>query len=188
MWVEIFKTGSYKNEGGAPKAFCKADLDEMVRKYDPRVHEAPVAIGPVTDTSPAWAWIKSLKAEGNILYAELKEAVPEFIDMLRKGMFKKRSITLTSSGGLKRINFLGAPPPSIPGLDNIRFSANAACITYDFAEEIFQQGKPSDKLEVLVHCKMNEKPDLSYGEAFSEVQTENPALIMEYIEELSNLA
>jgi hypothetical protein len=186
MWIDIFKAGSYKDEDGNPKVYTEQDLDAMVRDYNPTQHEAPVTIGPVTTESPAWAWVNTLKREGARLRAELKQAVPEFQDMVTKGLFTKRSISFTPFGGLRSVGFLGADPPNIPGLDAIKFS-ETDLRTVEFAESELLDGKPSDRLSVLIDRKMGEKPAMSYGEAFSEVQLQNPDLALAYIDELYDL-
>jgi len=186
MWIDIFKTGSYKDQDGNPKVYTEEDLDTIVCDYNPAQHEAPVSIGPITNNSPAWAWISKLKREGAKLCAELKQTAPEFEDMIRKGLFTKRTISFTPFGGLRSVSFIGADPPNIPGLDTIKFS-KAGSITIEFTDSEILDGKPSDRLSVLISRKMIEEPEMSYSEAFSEVQLCNPDLAIAYIEELYNL-
>lgn len=186
MQVEILKTGTFEDVNGNPRTFDRAALGKIAQEYDPRLHEAPVAIGPIMDTSPSYAWVESLRTQGNILFAQLKDVVPAFADMIRKQAFTKRSVTLYPSGGLRTVSFLGADPPRVPGLHNVQFSGNKG-VCYEFSEGDLNGEKASDKLSILISRKMNENPELSYGQAFSEVQTENPELTWEYVEELNNL-
>lgn len=51
-------------------------------------------------------------------------------------------------------------------------------------EEIPSVGKAGAKLEALTARKMEKKPDLTYGAAFSEVQREHPDLAKEYAAEI----
>ncbi len=44
--------------------------------------------------------------------------------------------------------------------------------------------KPGDALNYLIHLRRGEFPDMSFSEAFSEVQTEYPGIALEYAEEL----
>jgi hypothetical protein len=182
MVVEIMKTGTYKIEENIPLVVDQTKLDQMVKGYDPRKFEVPVSIGPIKADSPAWAWVKALRRAGNVLFAELRDCVPEFADMLRAGAFTKRAVSLTPFGTLKTISFLGAEPPAVPALDGFKFSQGPH-ITYEFTESDLE---PSDKIEILINHKINDDPNLSYSQAFSEVQKDNPELTWAYIEELSH--
>lgn len=154
MRIGILKTGSYKDtKYGGPIEVTEGYLDHIIHDYKPKIHEAPVSIGPLSDDSPAWAWIGSLERKGNMLYAELKGVIPEFEEMLRKGAFPKRSISLSPSGGLLRVGFIGADPPKIPGLDNFQFSGRRHR-TFEFSEnEIIS---PGERLSALTYRKMEE--------------------------------
>lgn len=94
QWIPVFKTGTHTDSSGNEKTWTDADLDKIAASYHPAGHEAPVVIGHPKDNGPAWGWVEGLKREGDILYAKFKDLVPEFVDMVRKGLFKKRSISL----------------------------------------------------------------------------------------------
>lgn len=131
-WIPIFKTGTHTDSNGVEKTWTDSDLDRIVSQYDPKQHEAPVVIGHPSDNSPAWGWVESLKRDGNILYAKLKNLVPEFVDMVRKGLFKKRSISLYPDLSLRHIGFLGAMPPAVKGLPDVAFKAGEKFIEHEF--------------------------------------------------------
>lgn len=120
-WIPVFKVGAHIDSSGNEKTWTQSDLDQIVAQYHPQEHEAPVVIGHPKDNAPAWGWVESLKREGNLLYAKFKDVVPEFADMVRKGLFKKRSISLYPDMGLRHVGFLGAMPPAVKGLPDVAF-------------------------------------------------------------------
>lgn len=144
MWFEILKTGQFRDSKGKEHEFTDADLERMVEKYDPSNHEAPVVIGHPRDNDPAFGWVEGLKRVGHTLFAEAdnrKKLVPEFVDMLKKGLFKKRSVSVYADGTLRHVGFLGAMPPAVKGLADIQFSDEEP-VTIEFEDE---GGNPDSK-------------------------------------------
>lgn len=133
-WIPIFKTGEHTDSNGNKRTWTEADLDKTISAYSPTDHEAPVVIGHPKDNAPAWGWVEGLKRDGQILFARLKDLVPEFTDMVKKGMFKKRSISLYPDGSLRHIGFLGAMPPAVKGLADIAFNDDGGLII-EFEEQ-----------------------------------------------------
>lgn len=136
-WWEIFKAGKHVDRKGREKNWTVQDLDKVVEQYDPlNYHEAPIVIdhneesGPVVG-GPAYGWVEALKRSGDSLLAKFKQVVPEFQDLVNKGMFKKRSIKIRSDGTLLHVSFLGAAPPAIKGLKDHSFSeGDEDCFCY----------------------------------------------------------
>ncbi len=133
-WMEIFKAGTQKDSSGKEKNWTEKDLDEIVSKYNPSVHEAPLTIGHPADNKPDWGWIDSIKREGNTLLAKTKDIVPAFSEMLKNKMFKKRSVSFSQDYGLRHVGFLGAMPPAVKGLADYNFKEENE-ITY-YQDEI----------------------------------------------------
>lgn len=131
---EILRTGKFTDSKGRPVEFTDADLDNIVAKYDPAQHEAPICIGHPKDNRPAWGWIEKLEKAGDRILATPKQLIHEFEEMVEKGMFKKRSASLLKDGTLRHIAFLGAQPPAIKGLAEIEFSENDDDTTLEFEE------------------------------------------------------
>lgn len=120
-WIQIFKIGAHTDSNGNTRTWTEKELDGIVESYNPANHEAPAVIGHPKDNAPAWGWVEGLKRDGQFLYAKFKDLIPEFVDMVKKGMFKKRSISLYPDGTLRHIGFLGAMPPAVKGLADIVF-------------------------------------------------------------------
>jgi hypothetical protein len=121
----VFRVGTHRDSEGNERTWTSADLDRMVSAYDPAHHEAPIVIGHPKDNSPAFGWIRGLKREDGTIYAAA-DLLPEFDEMVKKGLFKKRSISVYEDGTLRHIGFLGAKPPAIKGLPDIRFGEGGA--------------------------------------------------------------
>lgn len=137
-WIEVFRSGSHTDRNGKTGTWTDADLEEMAEKYNSqKEHYAPVVIGHPAENAPAWGWVDGLKAEGGKLYAKCRQVIPEFAEMVRTGMFKKRSISLYPDRLLRHVGFLGAVPPAVKGLADISFAGAGAdeCTDYDFTEE-----------------------------------------------------
>jgi hypothetical protein len=134
MWITVFRTGTHTDSSGKTRTWTEQDLDEIVRKYDPTYNEAPVVIGHPKDNAPAWGWVEALKREGQLLYAKLKDLAPEFVEMLKQGRFKKRSISLYNDLALRHIGFLGAVPPAVKGLPDVAFKGGDEAIAIEMIE------------------------------------------------------
>ena len=124
MWIEIFKTGTWTSSQGKTKTYTKDDLDKIVSKFDPN-QKPPVTVGhPEKDTAPAYGWMKALKRVGEVLMGDF-DFIPEFMELLKKGVYKNRSIGLRD-GAINHVAFLGGWAPAVSGLDDIKFSADDA--------------------------------------------------------------
>lgn len=164
MWIEIFRSGDQTDSAGRTKSWTDEDLDTVATKYnnqaDDERHEAPVVIGhPVTD-SPAYGWVEELKREGNVLLAKLKDLTPQFIEWVKAGLYKKRSISLYEDLTLKHIGFLGAVPPAVKGLADPVFNSDLNSCEYEYEE------KAPDKQDVIddpLDKKEQEDRSRSYG-------------------------
>lgn len=133
-WMEIFRTGTHTDSSGNTRTFTEKDLDEIVQRYKPAEHEAPIVIGHPKEDAPAYGWVEGIKREGKVLMAKLRQVVPEFADMVRKGLFKKRSMSVYPDLTLRHIGFLGAIPPAVKGLSDIAFKEGENVIAYEFDE------------------------------------------------------
>ena len=128
MWIEIFKTGTWTSSQGKTSTYTKEDLDAIVAKFDP-ANKPPVTVGhPEKDTAPAFGWMKSLKRVGEVLVGDF-DFVPEFLELIKKGVYKNRSIGLRN-GAIAHVAFLGGVAPAVKGLEDIKFSADEAETAY----------------------------------------------------------
>lgn len=128
IWIEVFRAGKQTDSAGNSKDWTEADLDIIVDKYNNQEgedkHEAPVVLGHPQTDSPAYGWVESLKREGNLLFAQLKDLKDDFVQWVKDGHYKKRSISLYNDMNLKHVGFLGGTPPAIKGLTDPAFKEN----------------------------------------------------------------
>jgi hypothetical protein len=185
-WIAVFKTGAHTDSNGNTKTWTERDLDTIAHGYDPSFHEAPVVIGHPKDDAPAYAWVESLKRVGKTLFAKLKDIVPEFAEMIDRGLYKKRSVSLYSDGTLRHIGFLGAMPPAVKGLPGYAFSDRAG-ITIEFTdsslseirkeiEKIQKEDELINRIAELVANELQADKKLSYLDAFDNVVNKNPEI------------
>ena len=128
MWIEIFKTGTWTSSQGKTTTYNKDDLDAIVAKFNPE-QQPPVTVGhPKEDSAPAFGWMRALKRVGDVLMGDF-EFVPEFLELLKKGVYKNRSIGLRD-GAIAHVAFLGGVAPAVKGLEGIKFSADGAKTEY----------------------------------------------------------
>lgn len=133
-WVELFRSGIHTDAAGNTRNWSEADLDTIVAKYDPSIHEAPAVIGHPNDNAPAYAWVEALKREGTVLWGKFKQVLPEFSEAVKQGSYKKRSIALYPDMTLRHVGFLGAQPPAIKGLKDIAFTGSGDFSVIEFGE------------------------------------------------------
>lgn len=183
MLIEVFKSGAHTDSAGNTRTWTEEDLDTMVQKYDPAHHEAPVVIGHPKDNAPAYGWVEGLERKGGVLYAKLKDLVPEFVDAVKKGLYKKRSISLYPDMTLRHVGFLGAVPPAVKGLADVAFS-DADGVTIEIEEggrvedikTTFEGGQEMDRIQEL-EIKLREAEDLrlraesEFAEKLKEAET-----------------
>ncbi|MHB8853144.1 MAG: hypothetical protein ACYC6P_07310 [Ignavibacteriaceae bacterium] len=136
MEFEILKTGKFMSSNGQEKEFSQTDLENIASSYDPAVSEAPLVIGHPKTNDPAYGWIENLKVTGDRLIAKAKQVVPEFLEAVKNGLFKKRSVSLTQDGKLRHVGFLGAELPAVKGLADLSFSETETDTTYEFSDII----------------------------------------------------
>ena len=135
-WVEVFRAGTQTDSAGNTKTWTEEDLQTIASKYNNQsAHEAPLVVGHPKDNAPAFGWVEKLKAAGNTLLASFKQVMPEFVDAVKEGRYKKRSISLYNDMTLRHIGFLGAVPPAVKGLADIKFNADDDFVTVEFNED-----------------------------------------------------
>lgn len=134
--IEIFRAGRHTDMHGRTIEFTRDDLASMAANYDPDLSEAPVVVGHPKDNTPAYGWVRGLRADGDVLSAELHQVDADFADMVRAGRFKKRSASIFLPDGsdnptpgkhyLRHVGFLGGAAPAVKGLKEVNFAGDDA--------------------------------------------------------------
>ena len=153
MWIEIFKTGTHSDASGSTNTYSEADLEKIAEVYNSRIsdepgREAPIVKGHPKTDDPAFGWVQQLKRRGNILLAKLKELSPDFVDEVRKGLFKKVSIAIYPDMMLRHVGFLGAMPPAVKGL-------KPACFAEDLSFSEYEIDNSFSEISEL-YCHLND--------------------------------
>ncbi|GAB1372765.1 hypothetical protein MASR1M45_28280 [Candidatus Kapaibacterium sp.] len=134
MWKEVFKAGKHTDANGNEREWSSEDIDAIISKYNNQMpddkHEAPVVIGHPVNNSPAYAWVESLKKDGETLLAKFTQIDPEFEQLIKEGRYKKVSIALYPDMMLRHIGFLGAIPPAVKGLKDSEFNGSESFICF----------------------------------------------------------
>ena len=137
MKFEIFKTGTHTSDKGISKEYTLDDLNFIAQSYKPEEDEAPIVIGHPEDNDPAFGWVSSLSVsdDGKLIADAPEDKLhPDFLNALKEGRYKKRSISLTPEGKLRHVGFLGAAKPAVKGLADIQFtSPSSEVYEFDFA-------------------------------------------------------
>lgn len=132
--VAVFKSGKHTDSAGVVREWTDTDVKSIADKYDPVNHSAPIVIGHPKDNAPAYGWVEKLEYSDGVLYADFKEVNDGFVDAVKSGAYKKRSISLYPDMTLRHVGFLGAMPPAVKGLADIAFSEKEHT-TIEFEEE-----------------------------------------------------
>jgi hypothetical protein len=179
MKFEIFMTGTHTNDKGVTKEYSLDDLNFIAESYKPEEDEAPIVIGHPADNSPAFGWISSLEVtEDGKLVADAPDdkLQPDFLNLLKEGTYKKRSISLTPEGKLRHVGFLGGAAPAVKGLSDIQFSQPSSNV-FEFEltpeksnEELNSLSNKIDELKTsLDNLNLNYSESASTKERLNEV-------------------
>jgi hypothetical protein len=140
--IHVFKSGDQTSAQGVQRHFSEKDLEQVVKTYDPSIHEAPLVIGHAgdNDSLPAYGWIKGFAKQGGNLYADVA-FTDTAKDLVKDGHYRKVSISFYSPDSAinphkgkwsaRHLALLGASPPAVKGLEPFSFSEAEG--VYDFA-------------------------------------------------------
>ncbi|MCK9210343.1 MAG: hypothetical protein M0P61_05835 [Ignavibacteriaceae bacterium] len=145
MDFEILKTGSFTNSQGKEVNFSQSDLEKIASSYDPTISEAPIVIGHPKSNDPAYGWIDSLNVNGDKLIASASKIVPEFLNAVKEGLFKKRSVSLNPDNSLRHVGFLGAALPAVKGLADLQFEDSREENIIEFSSVATNEVEGSDE-------------------------------------------
>jgi hypothetical protein len=137
-WIEIFRGGKQTDSMGRNHD-GDAIIEKAVASFDAARHEPPLVAGHPQDNAPAYGWVEGLETKvkdgAKVLLAKFKQVVPEFENLVKRGLYKKRSASFYPDGSLRHVGFLGAAPPAVKGLADIGFKDGDDAITFDFSDE-----------------------------------------------------
>lgn len=179
--VEIFRTGTHTDSSGKTRDWTSRDLAKLVDTYDPAQREAPAVVGHPQTDSPAYGWVERLRVVGDRLVADFKDLAQPFVQAIKDGLYRKRSISIYPDGSLRHVGFLGGMPPAVPGLKDIALATGAGEVTIDFeapAEPGKQEGSDVDLQAALARIKEleNQLADIKAKDTAGQHAAEKTAL------------
>ena len=120
-WVEIFEGGNQTDSRGREKYYSTSDLDRIVNAYDPGRRKAPLVFGHPEHDDPAFGMIEHVKRVGKKILAKFKQVPSVVADLVENGHYPSRSVSLRSDGSIRHVGLLGAVPPAVAGLAEMKF-------------------------------------------------------------------
>ena len=132
--IAIARTGHFTDSQGRPQSFSEADLDAIAASYDPKKLEAPLVFGHPAASDPSFGWVKSVRREGEKLFAQLAQVPDAVRKLVQDGRYKYVSMSLMPDRKtLRHVGLLGAAVPAIDGLGPVSLSGDNDAVTINFA-------------------------------------------------------
>ena len=129
--TDIFCAGTWTDNKGETRTFTQNDIKDIAENYDPEKHQAPLVIGHPKHDAPAYGWVKTLRAVGDVLKAKMEQVDKRLKQIVGNGRYKKISAAfyLPDSPNnptpgvfaLRHVGLLGAMPPAVKGLKSASF-------------------------------------------------------------------
>lgn len=131
-WFDVFRCGTNRDSTGALCTVTRDDIDKAINKYE--ANSAPIVVGHPKTNAPAFGWIESFRRVGDLVQARCSKVVPEFVEAVKRGLYKNRSIAFNGDGTFRHVGFLGAAAPAIKGLEEIQFSDQGDYLTVELTD------------------------------------------------------
>lgn len=146
MLCQIFKTGKHTDSKGNTRNWTTEDLDKIVYQANNVHKDSPICVGHPQSNSPAYGWLKDVQRIGDGLYCDFKDVQKEFVEAVKKGLFKNRSISLDKDLNIRHLAFLGGQAPAIKGLEQFCFEdekdfQSIELTDFSDIEDVEKQGK-----------------------------------------------
>lgn len=149
--IEVFRPGTFVPMSGAAVTMTADDLKAIAAAYDAEGSPTPIVVGHPKTEDQAWGWAKSFSfdEESQRLVAEVGEIQPAFSEEVKKGSYKRISLSLFSPSAPnnpkpgawypKHIGFLGAAAPAVSGLKPVSFAEDqTGVVEVEFGDPAFK--------------------------------------------------
>ncbi len=173
MKIEIFKVGKHTSSNGVTKEYTLDDLNQIVANHS---EPTPIVVGHPKTDSPAFGWIENLFVKGESLFAEAKEIVPEFLELIKKKIYPNRSASFsTNKDGtlqLKHVGFLGGTLPAVKGLEILNLNADESnTVSFTFNADSTQSNTNSNILNIEFEEEAQTNQN-SFAETITDIKTQ----------------
>lgn len=133
-WVNIARTGTFKDASGKEHTFSEQDLENIRSSFDPAKSEAALVFGHPQDSDPAYGWVRELKSQGGILSARFADVPDKVKELVENGRYRYVSMSLApDKRRLLHVGLLGAAAPAIDGLGPVSFNEADEGLTINFS-------------------------------------------------------
>lgn len=166
-WFDVFRCGTHLDHSGKWRTFTEADIDKAIASY--QSDSAPIVVGHPTLNAPAFGWIQQFRRQGPTLQARCSRVADEFADLVKRGLYKNRSISFNSDGTFRHVGFLGAAAPAVKGLEDIQFADKGEFITMDTAETV--QTEQAVAQEQAEEVQVEPEAEAKTAESEAEMQS-----------------
>lgn len=122
--IEVFAAGTHTDSAGNTRTWTPAELEKIVLVNNSLIEEVPAVLGHPENGAPAMGWVKRWFTDGNILYAVFHKFQHKFMEAVRRGLWRYRSISIDfETFEVYHVGWLGAQLPAVKGLADVEFSA-----------------------------------------------------------------
>lgn len=166
-WFDVFRCGTHLDHSGKWRTFTESDIDKAIASY--KSDSAPIVVGHPTLNAPAFGWIQQFRRQGSTLQARASRVADEFADLVKRGLYRNRSISFNSDGTFRHVGFLGAAAPAVKGLEDIQFADKGDFITMDTAETV--QAEQAAAQEQAEEVQVEPEAEVKTAESEAEVQS-----------------
>lgn len=176
---QIFRKGTHIASDGTSRTYSDADMKKLVAAYDPTKMKSPLVFGHPKTDEPAFGAMVGMEydeATGKLFgdFDHIPEPVSKQIDEHRwlagsLSLYTEDSPTNPVKGSLypKHFGLLGAVPPAVKGMDDLRAHADGDdVITIEFQEDEDQKKGVQSFVEAFFAflTKNHADPSKPYGD------------------------
>lgn len=184
---QIFSAGTFTSMSGKTLNFSESDIATMAASYSAATRPANLVIGHPSNDLPAYGTVKKLFDKGGRLYA-IADVGNTLIDLVTAGFYRKVSasfmpIARAGNWYLRHVGFLGAMPPSVKGMDSLKFSESdngdfcfsepgSICFSesnFDYSESGDSPGRQAFHHAALT---LDRRTGMGYGEAVQAISNQ----------------
>lgn len=131
-WFDVFRCGTHTDRFGREVTVTPADIDAAIAGY--QADTAPIVVGHPTLNAPAYGWIKAFRRVGDTVQAKASSVAAEFADVVKRHLYKNRSLAFGPGLKFRHVGFLGAQAPAVKGLQDIQFAIKEDYMDVEFSE------------------------------------------------------
>lgn len=162
-WFDVFRCGTHTDRFGRTVNISTADIDQAITAY--KSDSAPIVVGHPSLNAPAFGWVGAFRRVGNTVQARASVVADEFADLVKRNLYKNRSLSFGPGLRFRHVGFLGAQAPAVKGLADIQFAQQEDYMTVDFADSSAENPNPPALVAQEPATKSATKPEVTPEEA-----------------------